>query len=216
MSSDAAYRARYLAAARTLWDCSKGNPQDIPGDYTEHLSHSYIDGDISLVSTIDRFECAGGLEPEEWDEAVELLSKVSEDDWPFIEDITSVNAEELLRIYDKDASDFDFAETPGTTSEKAELVLRHAIESVFGDIVQKVRSTSGKFPDEGNQYLQQPDGSYKGSFEYDGNKFDFQLEPDEMGWTLQYRMTASSLDKLPPISDMGGQVDESSRNRGWK
>jgi hypothetical protein len=24
------------------------------------------------------------------------------------------------------------------------------------------------------------------------------------------------LDKLPPISDMGGQVEESSRNRGWK
>jgi hypothetical protein len=169
-----------------------------------------------LVHLLPRLDHVEDLEDYELEEAIEMLGRVNPEDWPYPEEIESINASELLRVYDEDASDFDFAETPGTTSEKAELVLRHAIESVFGDIVQKVRSTSGKFPDVDNQYLQQPDGSFKGSFEYDGNKFDFQLEPDEMGWTLQYRMSASSLDKLPPISDMGGQVDESSRNRGWK
>ena len=145
-----------------------------------------------------------------------MLGKVNPDDWPLSADIEGINAEDLLRMYDEDLDISDFAETPGTTSEKAELVLRHAIEGVFGDTVDKVRSTSGKYPDADNQYLQQPDGSYKGSFEYDGKKFDFQLEPDELGWTLQYRMTASAFDNLPPITDMSNQVDESARNRGWK
>ena len=213
---DSAFQAKYLAVATMLLDASGGDPSRIPWHYAEHLRHEYHDGDISLVHLLPRLDHVGDLEDFELEEAIEMLGRVNPEDWPYPEEIESINASELLRVYDEDASDFDFAETPGTTSEKAELVLRHAIESVFGDIVQKVRSESGKFPDVENQYLQQPDGSYKGSFEYDGNKFDFQLEPDELGWTLQYRMTASSLDKLPPISDMGGEVDESSRNRGWK
>jgi hypothetical protein len=213
---DGAYTQKYLAVATMLLDASGGDPALIPWHYAEHLRHEYHDGDISLVHLLPRLDHVEDLEDYELEEAIEMLGRVNPEDWPYPEEIESINASELLRVYDEDASDFDFAETPETTSEKAELVLRHAIESVFGDIVQKVRSTSGKFPDVDNQYLQQPDGSFKGSFEYDGNKFDFQLEPDEMGWTLQYRMSASSLDKLPPISDMGGQVDESSRNRGWK
>jgi hypothetical protein len=166
-----------------------------------------------LLPRLDHVE---SLENFEIEEAIEMLGKVNPEDWPYHGEIESINAEELLRIYDEDASSSDFAETPGTTSEKAELVLKHAIESVWGDIVQKVRSDSGQYPDADNQYLQQPDGSFKGSFEYDGKKFDFQLEPDELGWTLQYRMTAKTFDSLPPITDMSNQVDESARNRGWK
>jgi hypothetical protein len=213
---DGAFQAKYLAVATMLLDASGGDPSRIPWHYAEHLRHEYHDGDISLVHLLPRLDHVEDLEDYELEEAIEMLGRVNPEDWPYPEEIESINASELLRVYDEDASDFNFAETPGTTSEKAELVLRHAIESVLGDIVQKVRSDSGDYPDAENLYLQQPDGSFKGSFEYDGNKFDFQLEPDELGWTLQYRMSASSLDKLPPISDMGGQVDESSRNRGWK
>jgi hypothetical protein len=169
-----------------------------------------------LVHLLPRLDHLEGLEDFEIEEAIERLGKVHPEDWPYPEEIESINADELLRVYDEDASDFDFAEVPGTTSEKAELVLRHAIESVFGDLVQKVRSESGKFPDAENLYLQQPDGSYKGTFEYDGHKFDFQLEPDETGWTLQYRLAPSALDELPPVTNMENQEDESSRNRGWK
>ena len=213
---DSAFQAKYLAVAKMLFDAAEGVPSRIPQHYAEHLRHEYADGSTSLVHLLPKLDHVEALEDFELEEAIEMLGKVSPNDWPYPEDIETINTEELLHIYDEDASFSDFAETPGTTSEKAELVLRHAIESVFGDIVQKVRSESGDYPDAENLYLQQPDGSYKGSFEYDGNKFDFQLEPDELGWTLQYRMTASSLDKLPPISDMGGEVDESSRNRGWK
>jgi hypothetical protein len=169
-----------------------------------------------MVGLLPKITDISGLEDYEIDEVLGLLSKVNPSDWPYPEDIETINTEELLHIYDEDASTADFAETPGTTSERAELVLRHAIESVFGDTVDKVRSTSGKYPDVDNQYLQEPDGSFKGSFEYDGKKFDFQLEPDELGWTLQYRMTASAFDKLPPITDMDSQVDESARNKGWR
>jgi hypothetical protein len=213
---DSAYSAKYLAVAKMLWDASEGNPARIPGHYAEHLRHEYNDGDVSLAYLLPKFESVGSLEDYEIEEAIEMLGKVNPEDWPYPGDIETVNAEELLRVYDEDPNFSDFAETPGTTSERAELVLRHAIESVFGDTVDKVRSTSGKYPDENNEYLQQPDGSHKGMFEYDGKKFDFQLEPDEMGWTLQYRMTASAFDNLPPITDMEAQEEESGRNRGWK
>ena len=213
---DSAYTQKYVAVAKMLWDASSGDPSSIPRNYTEHLDHQYLDGDISLAGLISKFDNFEGLENYELEEAIEMLGKINPNDWPYSADIDSVNAEELLKVYDEDASTADFAETPGTTSERAELVLRHAIESVFGDVVDKVRSDSGKYPDADNQYLQQPDGSYKGSFEYDGKKFDFQLEPDELGWTLQYRMAAKSFDALPPITDMENQEDESSRNRGWK
>ena len=213
---DGAYTQKYVTVAKMLLDASGGDPARIPGSYAQHLRHEYNDGDTSLVHLLPKFDHVEALEDFELEEAIEMLGKVSPNDWPYPEDVDAINTEELLRVYDGDASTSDFAETPGTTSEKAELVLRHAIESVFGDTVDKVRSTSGKYPDQDNDYLQQPDGSYKGMFEYDGKKFDFQLEPDEMGWTLQYRMTASAFDGLPPITDMSNQTDESARNKGWK
>jgi hypothetical protein len=212
---DSAYTAKYLAVAKMLWDASEGNPARIPGHYAEHLHHRYSDGDISMAHLLPKFDYVEGLENYELEEAIEMLGKVSPDDWPFSADIQCVNAEELLRIYDDDACSMDFAETPGTTSEKAELVLRHAIESVFGDKVDKVRSSNGQFPDVDNQYLQQPDGSFKGSFEYSGNKFDFTIEPDETSWTMQYRMAAASLDKLPPVTNVPHE-DGGSHQRGWK
>jgi hypothetical protein len=213
---DGAYSARYLAVAKTLWDASEGEPSRIPSNYADHLRHEYRDGDISLAHLLPKFEHVEGLEDFEVEEAIEMLGKVHPEDWPYPGEVESVDVEELLKIYDEDASSFDFAETPGTTSEKAELVLRHAIESVFGDTVDKVRSSSGDYPDVENGYLQEPDGSYRGSFEYDGKKFDFQIEPDESGWSVQYRMQAKSLDNLPPITDMDNQEEESSRNKGWR
>jgi hypothetical protein len=223
--SDAAYQAKYLQMARLLWDCSNGDPSGIPGDYTEHLSHSYLDGDISLVSAIDRFEFAEGLEPEEWDEAVELLSKVSEDDWPFLEDITSINAEELLRIYDEDASDFeDFVEDNLGTAEKIEKGLAAVIKSVLGEDVDNIRGAGGGYPNSANNFLQQPDGTFAGSFTHGDHKFQFEIFPDENGWTVTYRLDAATLDGLPPLhnedrpedDEKKTKVSRSSRNKGWR
>jgi len=222
--SDAAYQAKYLSMARLLWDCSQGNPRDIPGDYTEHLSHSYVDGDISLVSAIDRFEFAETLEPEEWDEAVELLSKVSEKDWPFIEDITSVNTEELLKIYDSDATEYDFAEDNLGTAEKIEKGLAAVIQSVLGEPVDNIRGGGGGYPSADNNFLQEGDGTFKGTFKHGEHKFDFEIFPDENGWTVTYRLSAESLDSLPPFHDEDKDKDDptkkdytrKSRNKGWR
>ena len=213
---DAAYQARYLGVAQTLIQASGGIPSGVPSAYAAHLNYTYSDGDISLAGLLPKLENFEGLEDYELNEAIEILGKVSPEEWPYPDEVESIDVEELLRIYDEDASSLEYMEAPGTTSEKAELVLRHAIESVWGDVVDKVRSVSGKYPDADNQHLQQPDGSYKGKFEYHGNVFDFQIEPDESGWTLQYRMQAKSLDSLPPITDMDSQIEESARNKGWR
>ena len=225
MSSDAAYQTRYLAVARMLWSASEGNPERIPDSYSEHLEHRYSDGSVSLVPALSKFEFADTLEPEEWDEAVELLSKVSEDDWPFLDDITSINAEELLRIYDEDASDFeDFVEDNLGTAEKIEKGLAAVIKSVLGEPVDNIRGTSGGYPNSANNFLQQPDGTFAGSFTHGDHKFVFEIFPDEGGWTVTYRLDAATLDGLPPLHNEDRPEDDekktkvfrSPRNKGWR
>ena len=206
-----------------LWSASEGKPGNIPSHYLAHLDHTYVDGSISLVRLLDKFDCSEYLEDYELEEAIELLGRVTPGDWPDPDDIARISPTELLKIYDSGdgREEFAFGETevPDTTSEKAEKVLRHAIESVFGDKVMKVRSSSGKYPDEENQFLQQENGSFAGTFEYDGKKFDFVLEPDEAGWTLQYRMPASVFDALPPVPPDVVQKDNNEKvkhGKGWK
>ena len=114
---DSAYTAKYLSMARLLWDCSEGIPLDIPADYCEHLRHEYIDGDVSMVPLLPKFDYVEELEDFEWDEAVEMLGKVRPEDWPNFEDIESISLEEVLRVYDEDASGFDFVEDNLSTAE---------------------------------------------------------------------------------------------------
>ena len=224
MSSDAAYQPRYLAVARMLWSASEGNPGRIPDNYSEHLEHRYSDGSVSLVPALSKFEFADTLDPEEWDEAVELLSKVSEDDWPFIEDITSINAEELLRIYDEDAFEFDFVEDNLGTAEKIEKGIAAVIESVLGEPVDNIRGKGGSYPSPENNFLQQEDGTFAGSFTHESHKFVFEIFPDESGWTVTYRLDAATLDNLPPLHNEDRPEDDekktkvfrSPRNKGWR
>jgi len=226
--SDAAYQAKYLSMARLLWDASKGVPQGIPNNYTEFLGHDYSDGSVSLAPLLSIFEYAEGLEPEEWDEAVEILGKVDPSEWPFIEDVVSVDAQELLRIYDEDASlgleTEDFIEDSLGSGEKCETVLQRVIESVFGSPIEKVRSNSGDFPKEENKFLQKSDGTFAGTFTHGDHKFNFEIVPTESGWLCTYRMKADSLDSLPPIPNEHKDEDDVTkrdysrrvRNRGWK
>jgi len=218
--ADAAYQAKYLPMARLLWDASQGVPQDIPEDYCEHLHHEYIDGDISLVPLLNKFDYTEGLEDFEVEEAIEMLGKVSPSDWPHLEDIEGVSVEELLRVYDEDASEFDFVEDNLSTAEKVEKVLIEVISSVFGDKVSTIRSEKGYFANPKNNFLQEDDGTFAGTFMYDGNKFMFEVAPTEGGWLCTYRMHWDSVDKLPPIPQQDDQTDNNYtrkvRNRSWK
>ena len=218
--ADAAYQAKYLGIARMLWQASEGDPASIPENYCEHLSHEYIDGDISLVSLLNKFESFSELEDQEIEEAVEMLGKVNPEDWPSVEEIEGVSLEDLLRLYDEDVSEFDFVEDNLSTADKVEKVLIEVISSVFGDRVSTIRSEKGYYANPKNNFLQEDDGTFAGTFMYDGNKFMFEVAPAEDGWLCTYRMHWDSVDKLPPInqSDDDTQTDYTRRvrNRGWK
>jgi hypothetical protein len=217
--ADAAYTAKYLSMARLLWDCSEGIPQDIPEDYCEHLKHEYADGSISLVSLLSKFDYIESLEDFEVDEAIELLGKVNPNDWPNIEDIESISLEEVLKVYEEDASGFDFVEDNLSTAEKTEKVLIEVISSVFGDKVSTIRSEKGYFANPKNNFLQEEDGTFAGTFEYDGNKFIFEVYPDENGWGVTYRLHWDAIKDLPPKTDKPEEEKDytrKTRNRGWK
>jgi hypothetical protein len=203
-----------------LWNASEGCPENIPESYCEHLNHKYVDGDISLVSLLSKFDYTEDLEDFEVEEAIEMLGKVDPEDWPNIEDIESVSIEELLHIYDEDASVFEFVEDNLGTSEKVEKVLIEVISSVFGDRVSSIRSEKGYFGNPKNKFLQADDGTFAGTFMYDGNKFIFEIAPAEDGWICTYRMHWDSVDKLPPVVQADDKKDTDYtrrvRNRGWK
>lgn len=218
--ADAAYQAKYLGIARLLWQASEGDPARIPLDYAEHLNHTYVDGSISLAPLLAKFDYTEGLEDFEVEEAIEMLGKVNPEDWPLAEDIEGVSVEELLRIYDEDASEFDFVEDNLSTAEKVEKVLIEVISSVFGDKVSTIRSEKGYFANPKNNFLQEDDGTFAGTFMYDGNKFMFEVAPAEDGWLCTYRMHWDSVDKLPPIPQQDDQSNNDYtrkvRNRGWR
>lgn len=218
--ADAAYQAKYLGMARLLWQASEGDPSRIPVDYAGYLDHVYNDGDISLVGCLPLVEDYSELEDHEIEEAIEMLGKVTPGDWPDVEDIEGVSLEELLRVYDEDASEFDFVEDNLSTAEKVEKVLIEVISSVFGDKVSTIRSEKGYFANPKNNFLQEDDGTFAGTFMYDGNKYMFEVAPAEDGWICTYRMHHKSLDDLPPIHDENtkdqNDYTRRVRHRGWK
>jgi hypothetical protein len=202
-----------------LWEASEGNPSDIPEDYCEHFKHEYIDGDISLVSLLSKFDYVEELEDFEWNDAVELLGKVNPEDWPAVEDIQGVSVEELLKVYDEDSSSFDYVEDNLSTAEKVEKVLIEVISSVFGDKVSTIRSEKGYFANPKNNFLQEDDGTFAGTFSHGDHKFIFEVYPDEQGWGVTYRLHWDSVNKLPPKTDEPEEEKDYTRkvrNRGWK
>jgi hypothetical protein len=220
---DAAYQAKLLPMVRLLWEASKGDPSTIPDNYCEYLHHSYSDGCLSLAPAISLAQDYSELEDFEWDEAIEMLGKVSPEDWPDVEDIEGISLEELLRVYDSDATDpegLNFVEDNLSTAEKVEKVLIEVISSVFGARVSTIRSEKGYFPNQKNNFLQEDDGTFAGTFEYDGKKFIFEVYPDEQGWGCTYRLHWDEFRNLPPIPQQDDAKDTDYtrrvRTRGWK
>ena len=207
--------------ARLLWDASQGDPGSIPLEYAENFNHTYSDGDISLVGLLPKFESYSEMEDFEIEEAIELLGKVNPNDWPAVEDIEGISLDELLCIYDEDATQgFDFVEDNLSTSDRVEKVLIETISSVFGDKVSTIRSEKGYYANPKNNFLQEDDGTFAGTFMYDDKKFLFEVFPDEDGWSVTYRLHWDSQDKLPPIPDSDNlektNYTRQIRNRGWK
>ena len=217
---DQAYISKYISVAKMLWNASECNPASIPSTYTIHLSHCYNDGDVSLAPLLNKFDCSEEITDLDFEEALEILGKVSPEDWPFYSDIVSVDVDALIRIYDEDATPYteDFNESEHEMSVQVEKVLAHCIESVFGEKVEKVRSAGGGYFGKDGQFGQDETGTFSGTFEYNSSKFDFQIYPDDSGWSVSYRLTPESLDSLPPVPpEDGKQVveDRKVRQRRW-
>lgn len=216
---DGAYQSKYLAVARMLWDASKRDPSSIPDSYCEHLSYQYSDGSVSLVPLLNRFEAERDLEDYEFDEAIELLGRVNPEDWPFIEEIESVDVEELLKLYEEDTTPpLDFVEDNLGASDATQKILKRTLESVFGGTVSEIRDPSGHYPGPLNNFLQEEDGTFSGTFMHEGYKFDFEIAPTESGWLCTYRMNATSLGKVPPVHKKSKKKHSESRRvraRGW-
>lgn len=218
--ADAAYQAKYLGIARMLWQASERDFSSIPEDYCEHLRHEYVDGDISLAPLLSKFESFSELDDHEFEEAVEILGKVNPEDWPSVEDIELVYLDLLLQSEGEYAH--DYVEDNLTTGERTEKVLAEAIKSVFGAPVTKIRNEKGYYPNVVNNFLQQEDGTFMGTFEYQGNQFLFEVYPDEEGWVVTYRMSPDSLDDLPPVPLEDQKEKEKPdytrhiRHRGWR
>ncbi len=217
---DKAFQIKYLPMARLLWEASEGCPECIPGDYAGYLSHTYVDGDLSMGSLLNKVEDYSELEDFELEEALEALGKVNPGDWPEVEDIEGVSLEELLRVYDEDASSLDFVEDNLSTAEKVEKTLIEVISSVFGDKVSTIRSEKGYFPNPKNNFLQEDDGTFAGTFEYGGNRYIFEIAPAENGWICTYRAHWDTLKNLPPKHDEDDKdkndYERKVRHRGWK
>ena len=218
---DSAFTAKYLGIARMLWQASEGDPSRIPQDYAEHLNHSFVDGYISLGSLLPLVEDYSEMDEVEIEEAIEMLGKVNPDDWPLLEDIEGVSLSDFLRAFDDEGEgEYDFVEDNLSTAEKVEKVLIEVISSVFGDKVSTIRSEKGFYANPKNNFLQADDGTFEGTFIYDGHKFMFEVYPDEQGWGVTYRLHWNSVDKLPPYHDEDdpekNDYTRRVRHRGWK
>lgn len=218
--ADSAYQAKYLSMARLLWDAANGVPEEICPSYSEHLHHTYVDGSVSLVPLLGKFDCAEGLEDFEVEEAIELLSKVNPDDWPHFEDIASISVPDLLEMYDDSEQSYDYVEDNLSTAERVEKTLKKVIGSVFGAEVESIRSEKGYYPNPKNNFLQEEDGTFAGTFKFDGRKFFFEVFPSEDGWTVTYRLHWKDIEELPPLHDEDkkdkNDYTRRVRNRGWK
>lgn len=219
---DKAFQVKYISMARLLWEASEGCPEDIPSEYTGYLTHTYVDGDVSLGCLLSKIEEYSELDDFQIEEAIEILGKVNPGDWPAIEEISGISLEELLRVYDEDATDlqgFNFVEDNLGTAEKVEKVLIEVISSVFGAKVSTIRSEKGYFANPKNNFLQDDDGTFVGTFEYDGKKFMFEVAPSEDGWLATYRLHWDDIANLPPRTDKKEEDKDHTRrvrHRGWK
>jgi len=217
MNPDSAYLAKALPMARLLYEASRGDFECVPETYSEHFSHCFQDGDVSLLSAFSKFSIDGELENWELDEAIELLSKVEPDFWP---DPESIEHLDLGGIFSNEQEEsLDFVEDNLSSSERAQKVLSVVIYSVFGEKVDTIRDRSGNFPSPKNSFLQDEDGTFSGTFKYGDYKFLFEVIPTEQGWVCTYRMDEKSLDSLEKNTDIKNKKKAPQhrkvRNRGW-
>lgn len=219
MSSDQAYTSTFRENLNTVLKGSGGDWSKIPPEYLSHFFHTYVDGDISLIPLSSKLEKTEFLEEHEIGSVLEILSKVDPRVWPDPECVESIDAELLLNC-GKDEP-LDFVEDNLGTADKVEKVLKSVIENSFGKGVTSIRSHKGKYPSPENNFLQEEDGTFSGTFVFGPHKFNFEIAPTELGWICTYRMSEKSLDNLEKPEFKGKRKGNKKflrkvRNQGWR
>lgn len=221
MPSDVSYLTKISPIARLLVESSKGDFSTIPEWYSNFLYHEYDDGDVSMMGTLPKFESEYGLESWELDEIFEVLSKVDPEKWPLPQDVTAVDADNILAYhFSEDSETLNYIEDNLGASDKVQKVLKAVIESVLGDSVSSIRDFRGKYPSTKNNFLQNSDGTFEGTFNHGDLQFIFEVTPTESGWICSYRLDEKSLDQLDSPASSNKQVKvhkvkKSLRHRGW-
>lgn len=164
---DSKFQSDARRAANILWESTNGNLSSIPYEYLEHLSHRYLDGDVSLLTELGKVTFSEEPSYEEFSEVVEKLIKVKEEEWPSTSSILEVQADKLLdspEVFEDFTETFDFS-AKGSMSDKVELFLKKVISSVYRDGVTSVTDKNGNPPNAQNKYLASADGSgFEGIF----------------------------------------------------
>ena len=206
-SLDNKYKIEALRAVDILLQGANGNFQNIPDNYAAHLQHQYSEGNISLLSAINKFTYSSDLEDWQIEECLETLISVDPNDWPDPEDISTVSLDAVYEDFSHSYTENyeDFAEISEMEyGAKVARMFKNAIESVFGSEVESIGTSNGKTPNKNNQFCREKD-SFKGTFVHDKKKFQFELcKDDNNEWHLAYTLDQASQDKLfkPPAKKM--------------
>jgi len=205
-----------------LYQASGGDLASIPSHYLQNFTHTYRDGDISLIPASSKLEDFRELNPEEREEVLEVLHKQNPNHWPNPEKITRIDPVALLKEVDSYDESLEFVEDNLGTAEKVEKVLKTVIESVFGDKVHSIRDRRGKYPSSGNNFLQEDDGTFAGLFNHEHFQFHFEIAPTELGWICTYRLEEKTLDGIPEKvkdkkrDDKKFEEYKRVRTKGWR
>lgn len=222
MQSDTAYLAQYPPMLNLLREASGGNIASIPNQYLNNFHHTYANGDISLIPKVSSLSNTDFLETWQIDELAESLSRVNPRGWPDLEDIVNIDAQRILNEESETDHTVNFVEDNLGTADKTEKIIKIVIESVFGKGVSAIRDRGGNFPSPKNNFLQEEDGTFAGTFKHDEHIFSFEIAPREVGWICTYRLTEKSLDKLekPKFKSQRDDNQHSNRNavrtKAWR
>lgn len=220
MQSDSAYLAQYPPMLRLLQEASGGDLASVPQSYLDNFYHEYANGEISLIPAAGKLESTDEMEPWEVDEVLEVLSRVNPLEWPDPVDIVGIDADAVIQA-DEPEKFCNFVEDNLGTSGKVEEVLRIVLEEVFGKGVSSIRDNSGNYPSQKNNFLQEQDGTFAGTFKFENHSFKFEIAPTEVGWLCTYRMTEKCLDKLERPKFKNQRKDENNnyrsvRTKAWR
>ena len=187
--ADQNYATTAARVAETLWDACGGDVRTIPQYYLDQLAYEYSDGRSSLLPALDRLKSDGGMDYEEFSEAVATLIQGSSAYGP--DDVVEIPLGKVTgEVEELDFSEFDsfdFAE--GDMGSKVNKFLSKVIASVYTDGVNRVTDRNGNPPSEENNFLMNEDGTEFSGLFYDvvgKKKFPFKLTDNDGQWSVEY------------------------------